>query len=349
MIDFDQYKQAFSLIAGEMGYQKNEIEEMLQYAEHLNDQNLPIIFDQYHLSGLIGYDYKYFLGASNAQKLFYKHYTIPKKSGGFRNIEEPLSTLKDIQCWILENILTPASKEYVSPVAKAFMPGLNLRDNARFHKEMEVVVALDLHDFFGSVKFGEVYGVFKKLGYCNSVVMMLTKLCVYKGSLPQGAPTSPMLSNLIFYDLDEKIFRYCQRRKIRYTRYADDMTFSGNGIDVGRLIAYVKMLVGARHLKLNDEKTKVMRRGCSQRVTGIVVNRLLQVPKTYRDKVRQEVYYCIKYGFAEHMKHITLPKWINTVQVYQHHLLGKINYILQINHKDEEFIRYARWLKEQIQ
>lgn len=345
MIDFGQYKIEFSVVAEELGYQEEEIEKMLQYAEHLNGQDLPIIFDQNHLSRLVGYDYGYLLGVANSQSYFYKHYEIPKKSGGVRCIEEPLPSLKDIQSWILVNILEPAAKNYVSPVAKAFIPGLNLRDNARFHKDMDVVVALDLHDFFGSIKFGEVYGLFKKLGYSESVIMMLTRLCMFKGSLPQGAPTSPMLSNLMFYELDEKIFRYCQRRKIRYTRYADDMTFSGNDIDVNKLITYVRMIVRTRHLKLNEEKTKVMRRGCSQRVTGVVVNKLLQVPKSYRDKVRQEVYYCIKYGFADHMKRLSLPSWITNVSVYQHHLLGKINYILQINPKDEEFIRYANWVK----
>ena len=155
-----------------------------------------------------------------------------------------------------------------------------------------------------------------------------------------------MLSNLMFYDLDEKIFRYCQKRNIRYTRYADDMTFSGNDIDVNKLISYVRMVVKTRHLELNEEKTRVMRRGCSQRVTGVVVNRKLQVPREFRDKVRQEVYYCIKFGFNDHMKRITLPDWITEVEHYQHHLLGKINYILQINPKDDEFVRYAKWVKE---
>lgn len=348
MIDFDQYKMKFSVMADEMGYSKKETERMLQYAKHLTSQNLPIIFDQHHLSRLIGYDYAYFLSAANAQFSFYRHYEIPKKNGGTRNIEEPLPSLKDIQKWILDNILVPASKQYVSPVAKAFMPGMKLRDNARFHRDTGVVVALDLHDFFGNIKFGEVYGVFKKLGYCSSVVMMLTKLCMYKGSLPQGAPTSPMLSNLMFHDLDQKIFLYCQKRKIRYTRYADDMIFSGNDVNVSGLITYVKMLLNLKRLKLNDEKTKVMRRGCSQRVTGIVVNKVMQVPKPYRDRVRQEVYYCIKYGFVEHMKRIPLPEWIKTVTLYKHHLLGKINYILQINPKDEEFIKYSMWVKEQM-
>ena len=348
LIEFKYYRKEFSVIAEEKGYTENEIEEMLQYAESLNNQDLPIIFDQYHFSRLVGYDYAYLLGVVNSLSSFYKHYEIPKKSGGKRNIEEPFPSLKDIQTWILKNILESASEKNVSNVAKAFMPGVKLRDNARFHRGQKIVVALDLHDFFGSIKFCEVYGIFKKLGYNISVSVLLTNLCLYNGSLPQGAPTSPMLSNLVFYELDEKIYLYCRKRNIRYTRYADDLTFSGENVDVRRLIKYIRMLISTKKFILNDTKTNVMTRGCAQRVTGIIVNDKLQAPKVYRDQVRQEIYYCIKYGFADHMKHIKLPEWCSTVSLYQHHLLGKINFILQINPKDKVFIKYAKWIKEQM-
>ena len=345
---FDAYKQQFSQDAKGLGYSEDEIKDCLDYAEHLNEQGLPIIFDQYHLSLLTGYDYVYLLGVTNYQRGYYKHYEIPKKNGGVRAIEEPLPSLKEIQTWILENILTPASAKNVSPVAKAFMPGKSLRENARFHKGKNTVVALDLHDFFGSVRFGSVYGVFKGMGYNESVSVMLTRLCMLKGSLPQGAPTSPMLSNLMFAELDREIFRYCKERKIMYTRYADDMTFSADNMDVAHLMAYVKMIVETRHLKLNEEKTKVMGRGSCQNVTGIVVNDGMQVPKKYRDKVRQEVYYCIKFGFQGHMSRVSLPEWIQTPQHYKHHRLGKVNHILMVNPKDAEFVKYAQWIKDSM-
>lgn len=349
MKDFEAYKQQFSLEAKDFGYNAEEIKACLDYAEHLDKQELPIIFDQYHLSLLTGYDYVYLLGVSNYQRGYYRHYEIPKKNGEMRSIEEPFPSLKEIQTWILDNILTPASAKYVSPVAKAFMPGKSLRDNARFHKNKKTVVALDLHDFFGSVRYGSVYGIFKRLGYNESVTVMLTKLCMLKGSLPQGAPTSPMLSNLMFAELDKKIFRYCKERKIMYTRYADDMTFSSdNNMDVSHLMAYVRMIVETKHLKLNEKKTKVMGRGSSQNVTGIVVNDGMQVPKKYRDKVRQEVYYCIKFGFQGHMSRVSLPEWIKTPQHYKHHLLGKVNHILMVNPKDAEFVRYAQWIKDSM-
>ena len=348
MKDFESYKQRFTQEAKGYDYTEDEIKAYLDYAEHLNTQGLPIIFDQYHLSLLTGYNYEYLLGVSNYQRGYYRHYEIPKKNGGIRNIEEPYPSLKDIQTWILNNILTPASSRYVSAVAKAFMPGKSLRDNARFHKNKKTVVALDLHDFFGSVRFGSVYGVFKGMGYNESVAVMLTKLCMLKGSLPQGAPTSPMLSNLMYAELDQKIFRYCKARKIMYTRYADDMTFSSDNLDVAHLMAYVKMIVGTKHLKLNEEKTKVMGRGSAQNVTGIVVNDGMQVPRKYRDKVRQEVYYCIKFGFQGHMSRVSLPEWIQTPQHYKHHLLGKVNHILMVNPKDSEFVKYAQWIKDSM-
>lgn len=346
MIDFNEYKQKFHDAALVRGYTEVLIKKVLNYAEKLNVQDLPIIYDQLHLSFLLGIDYEYLLSVSNSPVSFYKHYEIPKRDGGTRSIEEPLPLLKEAQEWILDNILEPKSKDYVSPYAKAFMKSISLRDNARFHRGKKIVVALDLHDFFGSVHMGAVYGIFKKMGYTKSVTTMLAKLCVLRNSLPQGAPTSPMLSNMMFYGLDKKIFHYCVVRKIRYTRYADDMTFSGDDFNVRNLINYIGMVVGKRKFKLNEKKTKVMGQGTVQRVTGVVVNKKLQVSKSYRDKVRQEVYYSIKYGFADHMRHIALPAWIQTPEVYRNHLLGKVNYILQINPKDEEFIKYAKWLKD---
>lgn len=346
MIDFNEYKKKFHDAALVKGYNEELIEKVLKYAEKLNAQDLPIIYDQLHLSFLLGIDYDYLLSVSNSPVSFYKHYEIPKRNGGTRPIEEPLPLLKEAQEWILDKILEPKSKDFVSPYAKAFMKNVSLRDNARFHRGKKVVVALDLHDFFGSVHTGAVYGIFKKMGYTKAVTTMLTKLCILRNSLPQGAPTSPMLSNMMFYNLDKTIFHYCVTRGIRYTRYADDMTFSGDDFNVRNLINYINMVVGKKRFSLNKEKTKVMGQGTVQRVTGVIVNKKLQVSKSYRDRVRQEVYYSIKYGFADHMKQIALPAWIQTPEVYRNHLLGKVNFILQINPKDEEFIRYANWLKE---
>lgn len=344
-MDFRQYSEEFRIVAIEKGYSDVEISYMLTYASKLTKKGLPIIFDQFHLSLLVGYDYYFLLAISNCQYRFYKHFEIPKKNGKMRKIEEPSPALKEIQTWILKNILVPASKKYVSPVAKAFIPGKKLKENARFHKSKRIVVALDIIDFFGSVCFSQVFWMFRDLGYNKGVSMMLTNICMLSGSLPQGAPSSPMLSNLIFQKIDNRLFQYCRNRNIMYSRYADDLTFSSKVLDVRHLISYVKMLLSNTNFRINEEKTKVMARGMRQIVTGVVVNDKLQVPKQYRDKVRQEMYYGMKYGFDNHIKRIELPEWCKTTEVYIHHLWGKVNHVLNINPNDKEFKKYAEYLK----
>lgn len=346
-MDFIKYKSDFEEAALLAGYTESEIHKLINYAEKLVNNKLPIIFDQKHFSELVGYTYDFILAVTNSTSLFYKHYQIPKKNDGFRHLDEPYPDLKNIQEWILHMILEPASHIFVSPVAKAFLPGRNLRDNARFHRNKSKVISLDIHDFFGSISFYPIYKVFINLGYVKSVSILLTKLCMYNGSLPQGAPTSPMLSNLVYKHIDERLFHYCRKRKINYTRYADDMTFSGNLIDTDHLIPYVRNTVHTLGLKLNEEKTNVMGRGMCQNVTGIVVNERIQVQRNYRKKIRQEIYYITKYGVTSHLQKIkNLPLWIKTENQYIQHLMGKVNYVLQINPNDKEFKQYAIFLKQ---
>jgi len=343
---FEEYKISFRRIALDKGLSLERIQQCLEYARCLFENGLPIIYDVKHFSNMVGYSVERILSYSNIPTEFYKEYRIPKKHGGVRVLEEPYTDLKEIQYWILEHILTPASSFMVLPVAKAFMPGVSLRDNARFHKGKKFVLAIDVEDFFGSVQFGLVYGVFNKMGYNDQVATLLTNFCMVHNHLPQGAPTSPMLSNLIFEKADSEIWKYCKGKKLCYTRYADDLTFSGDIMSIGNVYAYVRTQLDGMQMKINRKKTSVMGRGTQQNVTGVVVNEKLQVPRTYRDKIRQEMYFCVKNGIAKHMQLCRdIPIWITSEEVYIHHMLGKINFVLQINPKDEEMLRYKHWLK----
>ena len=347
-MDIIQYNDSYRSAAIAEGLSKEEIKQNLTYANHLQSQGLPVIFDQVHFCLLVGYDYGYILGLSNSPESHYKHYEIPKRNGGSRNIEEPYPSLKEIQTWILQNILMPAARKYVHPVAKAFVPNTSIRDNARFHRNKKHVLALDIHDFFGSIHSGAVFGVFNSMGYSISVSTLLMKLCTFHDSLPQGAPTSPMLSNMVFACADKKIFDYCRVRNIIYTRYADDMVFSSNSIEPNHLIAYVANRVNNLGMLINEDKTKVMGRGMRQNVTGVVVNDKLQVPRKYRDKIRQEIFYSQKYGLEQHMQRVNgLPASITKIEHYVRHLYGRINYVLQINPKDKEFLLYKEIIKGQ--
>ena len=150
-MDIRAYVARFRKVAHQQGLDKEQVGEYISYAMNLYQKGLPIIYDQEHFAHLVGYDYSFILSLSNVSKLYYKQFYISKKNGGTRTIDEPYPSLKEIQTWILDNILTPVSKQFVSPVAKAFMPGKSLIDNAKFHRNKKYVVALDIQDFFSSI------------------------------------------------------------------------------------------------------------------------------------------------------------------------------------------------------
>lgn len=257
---------------------------------------------------------------TNRPKHYYRRFSIPKRSGGFRTIEAPTPLLKKIQHQILENFLEPHP---VSRFAKAYKKGATLKEMARFHVKQQIVVRIDLTDFFGSLKEASVFRFFRQQGYSEAVTVILTKLTTYKGGLPQGAPTSPTLSNILMRKIDEKVGRYCSENKIRYTRYADDLVFSGN-FSIKRLLAKLHTVLAPQQLRINNKKTRVMRRHLTQMVTGLVVNDKLGIARDTRRKLRQELYYSEKFGIESHVRKIGFEK---DPEKYLQSLIGRQNYI----------------------
>jgi RNA-directed DNA polymerase len=334
-MDTTKYKIDFTAEAHKMGLSKRSIQHCLDYAEVLISHNVPIIYNPSHLSSLVGYKKEYLKKAALHTSYFYRNFEITKKNGKKRPIAEPLPSLKEIQIWILENIL---EKVEVSPFAKAYKPKTSLIENLKFHKNQPKVFTLDLENFFPSIKIEWVEKVFLELGYSKMVSNLLAKLCTKDSALPQGASTSPYLSNLIFKEADAIISEFCKDRKIKYTRYADDLSFSGD-FDENEVLDKVTETIKMLHLRINESKTKLMTPDMRQTVTGIVVNDKPQVVFTKRNELRQAMYYIMKFGFEEHRVY----KEINQAN-YLEHLLGKINFVLQINPKDFEFSRYKALL-----
>lgn len=314
---------------------KEFITEKLDYAKSLFDKGLPIIFDDLHLSYLTGYHLDYIYKVSNSPKKFYRNFKIVKKNGKERLISEPLPNLKDIQRWILDNILMKCS---INSYIKSYIPNKSIKDNARFHRKQEVVLNLDIKDYFPSIKSEKVYKYFKSLGYSVFVSTFLTKICTLNNSLPQGSPTSPMLSNLITNNIDIQLSKFCVKNKIRYTRYADDLTFSGN-FNEGFVIKIAEKILMLNGFLLNKEKIRARRKHQRQEVTGIVVNKKMQVSKEKRKKLRQEMYYINKFGLNDHLEKIKVES-----DYYLDRLLGICNFILFINSKDEEVKGYKEKL-----
>ncbi|MGO2117321.1 MAG: reverse transcriptase family protein [Fusobacterium sp.] len=310
------------------GYDREEIEFYLDYCKKLYDMNLPMIINPDHLSLLLGYEIKFIYGITNMQKLYYRTFEIKKKNGKKRKISEPLPNLKEIQRWINLNILKKL--EHKNKYIKSYKSNFSIKDNAKFHRNQLNVLTIDIKDYFPSILEGKIISFFKDLGYTPEVSVVLGKLCCLNGSLPQGAPTSPLLSNLVTSQIDHRLIGYCLKNKIRYTRYADDLTFSGD-FNVKDIIKIAKKVLLENGFKINIEKIRNRKQHQRQEVTGITVNKKLQASLKMRHLLRQEIYYIEKFGLESHLsrKGIENPNYI-------YKLIGIANFILFINPKDNK-------------
>lgn len=338
-MNWDEYRNNYIRTAKLKGKTDEYCIEQLEYARKLFDKQLPIIYNQEHLCKLVGYDKIYVYAASNNPNPFYRKFFIKKKNGKLREINEPLPSLKEIQEWILKEILSHIE---VSPYAKAYIKGKSIIDNARFHKKQKKVLSMDLSDFFPSIGYNRVLEVFKSAGYRDNVAVMLANLCSLNNQLPQGAPTSPALSNIIAIELDSKIVNNISEKKIRYTRYADDLTFSGD-FNEGDVIKSIERIVVQQGFCVNHKKTRVRKRNQRQEVTGIVVNEKMQVCRQIRRKIRNEAYYIKKYGFDSHMEHTK-----NEKSNHLYYLIGLASYALSINPEDKRMKEYLDIFKGEL-
>lgn len=336
-MQWDEYKKKYIATAEKEDFPDELIQKNLQYAHNLFVQQLPIIYDVNHFSQLVGIKHDYIYKITNSQKSGYRRFYIPKKTKGKRTINEPLPNLKIIQSWILVEILNHIE---TSMFAKAYKKNVSLKDNVKFHRGQKVVFKLDIENFFDNLKENKVLNLFLKLGYSKELSILFAKLCTLRKGLPQGAPTSASLSNILMKNFDNDISDFCKTHKIRYTRYADDLTFSGD-FEVSKLFHKVDKLLLKNGLKINKSKTNIMRQHKRQIVTGIVVNQKIKVPKKYRASIRQEVYYIKKFGLKEHIKRFN--KDIDTAY-YIKSLKGRINYCLFIDPKDIEMKQYIDYI-----
>ena len=289
----------------------------------------------------LGFPLKTLYSLSNNIKKHYKKVCVPKRDGGVRTLSVPDDILKKVQRAIAEKIL---AYEQVSSYATAYKYGASVQKNARNHVGAKRILKLDILHFFDSIYYSAVKErVFPKERFSEQVRVLLTILCYYKDALPQGAPTSPVITNIIMRDFDEKIGKWCKLQKISYTRYCDDMTFSGD-FDEKEVKRFVKSELISMGLVLNGKKTITASKNERMLVTGIVVNQKLNVPNEYKRAIRQEVYYCKKYGVSEHIKRLGIEKTMEYLQG----LLGRIAFVLQTTPNDFEFKEYKAFVKDSI-
>ena len=220
----------------------------------------------------------------------YIHFEVAKRSGGVRRLAAPRPHIAACCRWIQSEIL---SKIPLHPAAHGFVPGMGIVSNAQVHVGQDVVVNMDLADFFPSVTFKRVRGLFRSLGYSGQVATVLALLCtesprrrvpdragdlwtaIGPRQLPQGACTSPTISNLVCRALDRRLTGLCNTLGWNYSRYADDLSFSARGEPAGRvgyLMHRVRGIVKDEYFCIQPSKTRVQRRSQRQVVTGLVVN-----------------------------------------------------------------------------
>jgi retron-type reverse transcriptase len=238
---------------------------------------------------------------------YYKIYTILKKSGKPRTICQPSKKLKGLQSWILVTIL---NKLEVSTSCKGFKKGSSTADNAYPHKEANTILTIDLKDFFPTVKRNQVFNIFKAIGYNKAISTILTNICTYEGALPQGSPCSPKLANLAAWQLDVRIQGFVGKRGINYTRYADDLTFSGlSPLKVVQILPMIKTIVEDEHFAINPSKTRVAGSSRAKIVTGLVIsNDTFGIGKLKYKRVRSKIHHLT---FPEEQENIKLLYEVN--------------------------------------
>jgi RNA-directed DNA polymerase len=243
----------------------------------------------------------------------YKTFEIPKKSGGSRVIEAPEKDLKLLQrkladllqnCFEAGDLTNPKFKS--NPVSFGFVRKLSIIDNAENHRSQRFVFNVDINNFFGSINFGRVRGFFIKdrdFLLQTEVATILAQISCHENHLPQGSPCSPVISNLVGHILDMHLIKLAARTGCRYSRYADDLTFSTSKRDFPRQIALydsdtkvwragpgLLRLIELSGFTLNASKSRMQNRDSRQQVTGLVVNKRVNVNKTYRKTARAMVH-----------------------------------------------------------
>lgn len=315
-------------------------EQYLSYIKILLNKNVPIIFNFDHLSLLLGRTRHYLASVVNSPDNHYREFKIKKRSGGFRKITSPFPALLEMQYWIYNNILKTIP---VHSSAHGFTHKKSIITNSKIHAGEKHLLKLDLKDYFPSIKINRIIQIFKELGYPNIIAFYLAQICCYDGCLPQGAPTSPILSNIVARRIDKRLIHLAKKFNLKYTRYADDLTFSGSVISVA-FISYVNDIIVDEGFTVNESKTRLYQQKSKRIVTGIsVIENDIKIPRIYKRDLKLELYYIFKFGLKSHMAKNKIRK-----ANYLFVMLGKVNFWLSVE-PNNEYAKMARTkLKELI-
>ncbi len=297
-------------------------------------------------------------------KSTYHTFKVQKRSGGYRRISSPDEKLKWVQ-WKLNNYIL---KRYeFLDCQYGFIKGKSIVDNARVHKKRDYILNIDLKNFFPSIHFGRVRGIFMTKPFClpSEVATILAKIACYHNELPQGSPCSPTISNIVCYMLDKRMLKLSQEYHFSYTRYADDITISSdtpfpkeivvrtddNIVLVGKKL---RSLIEHQGFAINETKTNYSFRKERKEVTGLIVNQKVNVKKVYVKGLRALLHRASKEGLrdaAVYYFHLQKENRFtynrkNLIYHIRNVIEGKLNFIAMVKGK-KDFV-YQKYLEQYI-
>jgi len=296
-------------------------------------------------------------GVSEDKK--YTKFEIPKRSGGTRLIKAPIAALKNIQSTLSEKLYAHIEaiekKENKPFVSFAFRKSASIIDNAKRHKNRRWVLNLDLQDFFPSFNFGRVRGFFikdKDFKYSEEIATILAQIACHEGTLPQGGPCSPVISELIARILDMRMLGLAKKYKLTYTRYADDITFSTNQREFPAAIAQqhdssaiwkigkaLRQRITDSGFVINEAKTRMSFRNGRQMVTGLVVNKKVNIADSYYRQARAMCYFLFQNGFYYYKNYAKGPSKLTRLNPLE----GRLGHIYNVKEKvDRRVLRDKR-------
>ncbi|MBP4138125.1 reverse transcriptase domain-containing protein [Flavobacterium geliluteum] len=316
-----------------------EFVSILNYIESQISTSTEEIFE-------LTFSHLYYLSKSKDNR--YTEFAILKKSGKLRQINSPDKLLKRVQSLInlLLQIVFESHSHYCS---NGFLLGRDIKRNAIPHTNKKFVLNVDIEDFFPSINFRRVKVVlglspFNLIDEREKIAFIIANLGTYKNCLPQGSPMSPLLSNIVTQKLDRKISKFCLTHRIKYSRYADDLSFSTNkNILDESFIKSIRDIVEDENFRMNNEKTRLRSSRESQEVTGLVVNEKVNIKREYLQKVRAMLNNWEKGGlrFAEEtFKKHQPPNKLN--YDFRSVLLGHLSFLKLVRGDDDQTVKRLR-------
>ena len=284
------------------------------------------------------------LAQARRRMLMYKEFDIPKRTGGTRRITAPTGKLKDVQKCI--SVLV-APYYQVPNCVHGFAEGKSVASNASMHTAKNYVLNIDLKDFFPTITYTRVVKSLKELGFNDEVSDIIARLCtipmwdeqiqMLRNSLPQGSPSSPLLSNIVCSTLDQRLSVLAKRYGLTYSRYADDITFSSNHsvyAKDGEFFKEFEDIVRSSGFKINEKKTRLQKRGSRQEVTGIIVGEKINTYRQFTKNLRAAVFHAETNGCT--------PREFNNI-------MGRVSYMAMVKGPDTPIVKRFRAIMSKVE